>query len=356
MRWQYLDVCRVLAIFSVVMIHTIPTGLYPVGSFDWSALSFYNGITRFCVPLFFMISGALFLGPEKKLSVRALYAQYIVRLVTCLLFWSAMYYLVIVYGRDSSFQWSEFDIRSFTAQVLGGHPYHHWFLFMIISLYLLIPLLRCITRNVRPARYYLILWGMFEIGVYSLQLLGISFPGMGEPGLFWVEQAISFAGRVTPTMVMGMSGYMVLGWYLHAHPPGGAARRMGQLLGVAGLLVTLVGTCAVSLRAGELVQSFYSTRSPAVLALSIALFVTARKLWPVATKEENRLLKVLSECCFGVYLVHDFFLVFLRDRGLTPDILPSVIAPPVLTVTCFILSFCTVYLIRKIPRLRDFIT
>ena len=355
-RWQYLDLCRVLAIFGVVMIHIVPMWLYPVDSFDWNALSFYNSLSRVCVPLFVMISGALLLAPGREVPLKTLYGKYLLRFVTCLLFWSAMYYLFIVYARDPSFHWRDFEPRRFIASVLGGHPYHHWFLFMIITLYIISPLLRHIAGSRRLTLYYLALWGVFEIGVYSLQLVGTAFPDLGATGLFWLGQADAFANKVTPTMVMGMSGYMVLGYYLHANPPRGAALRLLQVLGLAGLAVTLLGTYAISLRAGQLAEAFYSARSLAVLAMSVAVFVSARAMWPAATRKENRLLKTVAECSFGVYLIHDFFLVFLGGRGFTPALFSRAVSPLLVNLAYFCLCLGAVYLIRKIPLARKYIT
>ena len=355
-RWQYLDLCRVLAIFGVIMIHIVPMYLYPVDSFDWNVLSFYNSISRVCVPLFVMISGVLLLAPERQIALKTLYGKYILRFLTCLLFWSAMYYLVVVYARDPFFHWRDFDPRQFVASVLGGHPYHHWFLFMIITLYIISPLLRHIAESSRLTLYYLALWGSFEIGIYSFQLVGMAFPGLGENGLFWLGQADAFANKVTPSMVMGMSGYMMLGYRLHANPPQGVALRAAQALGLVGLAITLLGTHAISLRAERLVEAFYSSRSLAVLAMSVAVFVSARALWPEAARKENRLLKTVAECSFGVYLIHDFFLVFLSGLGFTPALFSRTISPLVVNVTYFCLCLVVVYLIRKIPLARKYIT
>ena len=355
-RWQYLDICRGLAIFGVVMIHILPMWQYPVGSFDWNALSFYNAASRFCVPLFVMISGALLLTPDEEIPLARWYTRNVLRLVSCLLFWSALYYLCVVYARDPSFQWRDFDPRRFIAEVMGGHPHHHWFLFMIISLYIVTPLLRHIARSRKLTVYFLVLWGIFEIGAYNLHLIGTAFPEMGESGLFWLNQTASFTNKVTPSMVMGMSGYMVLGSYLHSNPPRSSALYGLQSMGLVGLAVTLMGTYAVSMREGQLAEMFYSTRSLAVLAMSVAVFVSARALWPAPTRNENRLLRTVAECSFGVYLIHDFFLVFLSGRGFTAALFSRAVSPLVVTLTVFCLCLGVVYLIRKIPGARNYIT
>lgn len=62
-RTVYFDCLRVLATLGVIIIHvtSFNWGKVSVSSFDWQVLNFYNGIVRFAVPCFVMISGALFL-------------------------------------------------------------------------------------------------------------------------------------------------------------------------------------------------------------------------------------------------------------------------------------------------------
>ena len=62
------DVLRILAAFSVVMLHV--SSRYIMGnsveSADFYFANFYDSINRFGVPIFVMISGAIFLDKEKK--------------------------------------------------------------------------------------------------------------------------------------------------------------------------------------------------------------------------------------------------------------------------------------------------
>jgi len=91
-RIYYLDVLRVLATLAVVVLHVAADRWYgDVGSFSWKVFTGYSGITRFCVPVFFMISGALFLQKEKQVPVKTNYTKYIFRLVIFLLFLAMVY-------------------------------------------------------------------------------------------------------------------------------------------------------------------------------------------------------------------------------------------------------------------------
>ena len=67
-RLYYLDFLRVVATFFVILIHvSCQNWSNPLGSFSWQVANFYDGISRFSVPIFVMISGVLFLNTKKNL-------------------------------------------------------------------------------------------------------------------------------------------------------------------------------------------------------------------------------------------------------------------------------------------------
>lgn len=357
LRWVYLDICRIVAIFFVVLIHVVAMQIFsdPVGSFDWTTLSVYFAFSRVCVPLFFMISGALALNPDNEISIKDLYQKYILRFVTCLLFWTAMFYIINVYAQDPNFTLATFDLNIFLTRVLKGHP-QHWFLFMIIGMYMLIPLLKLVTKNRNACRYYLILWLFFEIFFFNMHLLNILFPNLNATQSLWLETLLTVTNSIAPRMVMGLSGYMVLGYYLHTQPLNSKNRHIIQLFGLLGLVATLVLTYAVSIREGSLQEIFYNTSTFGVFAMTLAVFVTAQSLSTSTVIAKNHLLLNISTCSFGIYLVHDFFLNLMARNGITPALFTRTLSPLILSLVVFCLSFCLVYLIKKIPGVSKYIT
>ena len=92
----YIDILRIVACFSVIMLHTSAQPWYnlPVDSMGFKIANSYDALFRFGVPVFVMISGALFLVPGKKMDVRRLYRHNIFRLVILYIFWSCLYGLM----------------------------------------------------------------------------------------------------------------------------------------------------------------------------------------------------------------------------------------------------------------------
>ena len=69
-RETYFDCLRILATFAVMILHIASQYWYAVdaGTYEWKVFSFYDGMVRWAVPVFVMISGALFLSRDMSLE------------------------------------------------------------------------------------------------------------------------------------------------------------------------------------------------------------------------------------------------------------------------------------------------
>lgn len=92
-RTLYLDYLRVIALLGTILLHTsvIDWQKYPVTSFNWQTFNFFDSCVRFCVPIFVMISGALFLDPDREIDNKRLFTHNILRIVTSFAFWTTLY-------------------------------------------------------------------------------------------------------------------------------------------------------------------------------------------------------------------------------------------------------------------------
>lgn len=69
-RLLYLDILRIMAMFAVIILHI--SGQYwdemEMFTYEWNILNIYDSCVRWSVPIFAMISGALFLGKDKTIK------------------------------------------------------------------------------------------------------------------------------------------------------------------------------------------------------------------------------------------------------------------------------------------------
>lgn len=90
-RIKYLDALRVVAAIAVIMLHTSAEcwGQRDVASLEQNVFTIYDSCVRWAVPVFLMISGALFLGQEVPWKI--LYKKYIFRMIVAFVVWSSLY-------------------------------------------------------------------------------------------------------------------------------------------------------------------------------------------------------------------------------------------------------------------------
>lgn len=77
-RIAYIDWLRSIACFAVVVLHVSGGQEWFSAkevSFEWTIFNLYDSLVRWCVPIFIMISGALFLNPEKEIGIHKLYVH-----------------------------------------------------------------------------------------------------------------------------------------------------------------------------------------------------------------------------------------------------------------------------------------
>ena len=307
-RYVYLDLLRILAAFGIVVIHMSPMQSLQVSSAAWRAANLTVAPFRASVALFFMISGALFLDPNREVSTRKLFGKTLVRMLTSFLFWSAVYALAhcILFGKG---KWT------FLNQLLRGH-YHMWYIFTAVSLYLITPILRRVTAS-KKATEYLLGLGLLLTFVCARV---IGFVALLEPPHADVVASVrSFYLQLNPYNSLYFVLYYVLGHYLHAYPP----RRGLARLAVPAFLLCALTTGILydwhSARLGETSAYFGDLASLNVLGMAVSLFVAARACIGDAVPERARrgILR-LSGDTYGIYLVHPFIIERL-GLSLTPD-------------------------------------
>ena len=170
-RKQFLDVLRVLATCAVVLMHVL-TGATDVT--DASIVPEYRSLllsvmdlVTWCVPIFLLISGYLFLNPERTLTYPVMIKKYCRRIALAILLFGVPYAASELVVAERTFR--IMMIPEALKMTLTGHTWSHmWYLYLILFLYLITPLLKKVLR-VLPA------WGVAAVmAVMAVIFLGSS--------------------------------------------------------------------------------------------------------------------------------------------------------------------------------------
>lgn len=312
-RLWYLDFLRILATFAVIMLHVSPLGYLEVdvASGQWKAMNLISSLGIWAVPVFYMISGALFLSEKKAFNTKRLYQKTIARMLTSYLAWSAMYALVHCMLFDKG-KWT------FLNQLLRGH-YHMWYILSIVSLYWITPLLRKITESKKMTEY--LLFCGFLLSFLFPRVLGF-LTLFDLPHADVLQSLQSLLGQLNPYSALSGVYYFVLGHYLHDYPPSKSMRRAIYILGVAGFAATALLTDWHSNLTGARSTYFHAYTSLNILAMAAAIFVFFQSYFS-GFHAEGRLQKAIvhtSKCSFGVYLAHAFVIERLQINYLVSPV------------------------------------
>lgn len=337
------DLLRVISIFFVIVIHVTSVGMSAFDSMTgaWMANTLINSISRWSVPMFFMVSGALFLDPNKQLSIKKLYTKNILRIAICIVVWGFFYSMLdqYLYGSVSA---KSILIAAYGI-VTGNTGYHMWFLYTLVMLYVAVPLFRLIACHAskRQLEYALLVWIVFSFIVGQISSFAAEF---GYNEIF---------SLYTPFVVTGYGGYFLLGHYLTAYPLKDKAKR-------ACYIMALLSLCIIC--GGKTLMMFAFKIDTAVLETPLGLFsgLIAAAVFTVAQNIDfsdtgARVLSFLGQRTFGI-LVHTFFVSLLYHiLNVKPDYCQPVLAVLVSSVGIFAVSLFVSFVMSKIPLMRKLI-
>lgn len=346
-RVLYLDYLRILATLFVVLIHISAQNLGAVEQYSYTWYVFYivRNVCRWAVPVFVMLSGVLFLNPEKQTSVGNLYRKNIFRMITAFGFWSALYTLDGVLNG--------LDLGSAKTAFLQGH-YHMWYFHLVIVLYVITPVVRKITETKEIAGYFLIISIFFSIilpeGIPTL--LRLKIPHTATI-LSAVKANLREANFPFPNAFLI---YYVMGSYLSRYDLPRGVRRTVYVLGIAAYLTSVLDLEGMS--GGMMKRYFPFGELYTNTVISAAVFLFGKHVLSgirISEKWEKAVCR-LSAYTFGVYLVHPLVLEKLQTLcGLDTLSFDPIVSVVVMAVLVTGISGLISMILHQIPLLKKYI-
>lgn len=331
------DVMRVVAAFAVVWQHVGGQG-WPESfpSSEWEARNIIVSIAQWSVPVFFMISGALFLSPDKPLDIKRLYRKNIIRIVYAFLFWSAIY---MIYTEGLG------HLKVTFFSILKG-PAPYWFLKAMIGIYIFVPVLKVIAENRQVFRYLVMVAVILTFVVSQL---------LDHIGIFSAERMVLLTEYLDTFGIksLGVVTYFILGYYLYAYSFGKRTRYTFYVLGVLSFFLSAVGTHYFSHWAGRPFNLFYDDMHPFTLIEAVAVFLYIKNHADGCPQSIRRYVSLVSTWSLGIYLVHPLMMTVLKDQlAFSSSTWNPHVFPPIFATIVFMLSLIVVRVVSLVPFLR----
>ena len=146
---------RAAAALAIVFLHTFQFNVevfQPMGGAKIASVVVRNGM-MWAVPVFVMVTGALLLEPNRKLPYDRLFSHYVLRIVAllfvcvCASRWMDEYLLGIAPAEEPL----AFAGNTVVAFLTAGGWQTFWYLYLLLAIYLTLPLLRGMARGLDDA-------------------------------------------------------------------------------------------------------------------------------------------------------------------------------------------------------------
>jgi surface polysaccharide O-acyltransferase-like enzyme len=344
-RILYADILRIVATLFVIVVHVTSgkVDTVPVANQSWELFNIFHGLSRWCVPVFFMLSGMVFLNPKHIINVKTLFNKYIFRIICALVFWGLFYgfftALTASLTGESSFTLSKLFL--IPRSILFGPPYYHlWYLYAIIALYVFTPILRILVAHMqrKHIEYYLILFVALSVFIpcvnHYLMLINPKF-------------RISFG---IPEL-NGYAGYFIAGYYFSRYD---LAPKFKKTLYISALVLSFTALYITSIQSGfehKPVRYLYGYSAPNVAVAAFALFVLFKSVFKNSSfnKKVSDLIMYLSSLTFGVFLIHPMFLKILSIINIDAQSCAPIFSVPLLSLFLFLTCAVVTGILKRIP-------
>jgi surface polysaccharide O-acyltransferase-like enzyme len=331
---------RALSTFFVIFLHVSAPFAASFDandiSFNWWVGNVFNSFSRFCVPIFLMITGALMFS--EKTSLIKFYLKRLKRVLIPFLFWSCIYIaLTLNVNYSTIYELLDFETFKYVLSLLfAGNQmsFHLWYVYMILGIYLFIPIVGTWVKESSNNELLIVLtiWITSIILEYSmLKKLNI---------------------QLDLHYFSGYMGYVLLGYFLFRLNK--KYIYFGFFLIIVGFLTTLFGTYFICLKNGQFEHFFYENLSINVILLSAGIFLIIKSesinyLFP------KQIISLVAEYSYGIYLSHILVLNLFSQLYLDGKTLNPILAVPLISFLCLFVSMLLIWVLKKIPYLKKIV-
>ncbi len=340
------DVLRIIAILGVISIHLSAFFVlnYKPNTIEFFTENIFNGLSDYAVPIFLMITGALLLNEDKEFDDKKFIYKNWLPLVLLTIFWTVFYGLFYGYGLPAlTHQPASFNaFLKYIISFRGSTYPHMWYMYMIIGMYLLIPILRLFVKRENQKYIFWLIMGCFIIQCIP-QTLGF----LTINAKFTLRD---FVNQFYLYPFYKMIIYLFLGWYISNFK---FAKNKRIIIYILGIICAFITVWSVQTYIGVIpsIKEYVCSDANIINTLySIAVFLF---IFTICKDKQNNhpKIKELSSFVFGIFIIHVLFIELLLQviypySKLTLQI-PG-LYHIIMLITVFVLSYLTILIVSKI--------
>lgn len=343
-RYLNLDLLKIFASLSVIAIHIAATKFYviEVKTFDWEILNFVYSISRYCVPVFVMITGVLLLDEKRDTSLKIMITKYLFRIIIIYIVWSSIYAIVSLIIGNVHYGFKD-SLIQFIYRFIEG-PTHFSYLFTISGLYLITPFIKKIVNNDK-----FLLEAFLVISIVLAIVKSVNWT-------FQSDTIIMLFYRTNLDFFMGYTFYFVGGYYLLKYPVSKPLKWFIYIMGIIGLLLTMFLTSYQSRLLNSPTENFYGYLEFSVILSSFFMFQLFLDLKLFFEKyislNVQTIVTYLSKINLSIYIIHPLFIMLFSYFGLLDIEIPIILYLIIFIPLTYILSVLAHYIYSKLLSFR----
>lgn len=358
---------RAVSCMAVVILHTFFAfaSMAGAGSVNYTVSFIVRNLMFWAVPCFVMVTGALLLNPHKRVGYGKVLTKYIPRMVVALVLFSGIFYAIDVACGFTDL--SSATVRDLLKSLITGQRLwsHMWYLYTMIALYLIIPLLNPLLRLGKKTAVAasVVLFVFLSILPMLSSLLDISFSFYMPLHTIYplylllggvlgcdLKKGESAEHAANVENVAGSSEDGVAGNEASGNRHGALAH--GRAWGVLGVSVFAIGMVILTILytrkdMPELKALVNDYSFPLTVIGAVGMFLLIRSF-----DGKSKVLEFIDQNSFGIYLLHMIPLkILVMKKVFDPFRVGIWVLIPV-AVGVFVVALLVTFVLRKIPVVR----
>lgn len=335
------DLLKVLACISVIIIHMCAYVLNNQGvdTINYKLANSYAAVAHWAVGVFVMITGMFLLNKKEEIPLKRLLTHYALRmgliyLITALLYKISYFYINGGHDLTISTLFGMF-IRSLT----GSSHLHLWYLYMLVPLYLLYPLLYKLVKNStrKELKYTLVVIFILSSLLFSINEL---------LGLLRVDFRVSLELKLSIYIF-----YFLAGYYLYKYK----LSKIKSIILLSLIPVSSILTIFLSITRAMQIKGFslnfinYESANIVLLTLGVFyLFVLIDKRIKF-NETSSDIICTLSKETLGIYLIHMLVMdIIYKFNYVNFNLFKNVLMIPIYSIFIFLICFVITYTVKLV--------